>query len=109
MTYEVRSTARARVDMKNIYSYIADTLLEPVIAEKQYSRIEKAVYSLDTMPERFRRYETEPWRSRNLRIMPVDNYLVFYTVDNKNQTVTVARIIYGARDTENELESTPFD
>ena len=103
MKYEVQSTDIARLDLKNIYIYIADTLLEPVIAEKQYSRIEKAVYSLDTMPERFRQYEIEPWRSRKLRIMTVDNYLVFYTVDNKNRIVTVTRIMYGKRNIEKEL------
>ena len=109
MIYEVETTSRARLDLKNVYEYIADTLLEPVTAEKQYSRIEKAVYSLDTMPERFRRYEKEPWRSRNLRIMPVDNYLVFYTVDNENHIVTVTRILYGARNTEKELYNTVID
>ena len=109
MIYEVETTDQARCDLRGIYEYIADTLLEPVIAEKLYSRIEKAVYSLDAMPERFRRYEKEPWRSRNLRVMPVDSYLVFYTVDNKNQIVTVIRIMYGARNIDKELEITAND
>ena len=108
MTFEVQSTVNACLDLKNIYRYIADTLLEPVVAENQYSRIEKAVYSLDTMPERFRQYEKEPWRSRNLRIMPVDNYLVFYIVDNKNRIVTVIRIMYGKRNIEKELSRLYF-
>ena len=103
-TYDVKNTGQARNDMKMIYKYIADTLMEPVIAEKQYTRIETAVYSLETMPERFRRYEKEPWRSRNLRVMPVDNYVVFYTVDNENRVVTVIRIMYGRRNTEKELD-----
>jgi len=100
MTFNVKITDQALLDMKLLYKYIANELLEPVIAEKQYSRIEKAVYSLDHMPERFRRYEKEPWRNRNLRIMPVDNYIVFYIVDNGNLTVTVTRIMYGRRNTE---------
>ena len=87
-----------------IYEYIADVLIEPVVAEKQYSRIEKAVYSLDHMPERFRRYDKEPWRSRNLRVMPVDNYIVFYTVDNEKRVATAIRILYGRRDVEKELD-----
>jgi toxin ParE1/3/4 len=56
------------------------------------------------MPERFRRYDKEPWRSRNLRIMLVDNYNVFYIVDNSEQKVTVIRIIYGRRNIEKELD-----
>jgi len=103
MMYDIVITEQARLDMKDLFEYIALTLLEPVIAEKQYSRIEKAVYSLDQMPERFRQYEKEPWCSRNLRIMPVDSYLVFYTVDKENLIVTVIRIMYGRRNIEKEL------
>jgi len=105
MMYEVNITGQARLDMKGIYEYIADTLMEPLIAEKQYTRIEMAVYSLEHMPERFRQYEKEPWRSRNLRIMPVDNYIVFYTVDNETRVVTVIRIMYSRRNTEKELDN----
>ena len=104
MIYGVKTTGRARLDMRMIYEYIAETLMEPVIAQKQYTRIEKAVYSLDQMPERYRQYEKEPWRSRNLRVMPVDNYIVFYTVDNEKREVTVIRIMYGGMDTKRELD-----
>jgi plasmid stabilization system protein ParE len=104
MKYDVKITVPALLDMRLIYEYIADTLMEPAIAEKQYTRIEKAVYSLETMPERFRRYEKEPWRSRNLHVMPVDNYVVFYTVDKEKQIVMAIRIMYGRRDVEKELD-----
>jgi len=104
MIYHVKIAEQALLDMRKIYKYIANELIEPVIAEKQYSRIETAVYSLDRMPERFRQYKKEPWRSRNLRVMPVDNYIVFYTVDNENRLVTVIRIMYSRRNTEKELD-----
>jgi toxin ParE1/3/4 len=104
MIYEVKTADHARFDLKMIYEYIANVLMEPIVAEKQYSRIENAIYSLNQMPERFRQYEKEPWRSRNLRIMPIDNYIVFYTVDNKNRTATAIRIMYGARNIKKELD-----
>ena len=104
MMYTVNVTIRARLDMREIYEYISHTLLAPETAEKQYTRIETAVYSLEQMPERFRQYEKEPWQSRNLRIMPVDNYIVFYTVDNENRVVSAIRIMYGRRNTEKELD-----
>lgn len=103
MNYDVKITEQAQLDMRMIYEYIAGMLMEPVIAEKQYTRIETAVYSLEQMPERFPQYAKEPWRSRNLRVMPVDNYVVFYTVDNEKQVATVVRIMYGRRNTEKEL------
>jgi len=101
MIYDVIIADQALTDMKMIYEYIANTLMEPIIAEKQYTRIEKAIYSLDYMPERFRRYEKEPWRSRNLRVLPIDSYLAFHIVDNEKLKVTVIRILYCRRDVEN--------
>ena len=106
MIYHVKITEQARLDLKMIYEYIANVLMSPVIAEKQYFRIEDAIYSLDKMPERFRQYEKEPWRSRNLRVMPVDNYIVFYIVDNGSRTATVIRIMYSSRNIEKELDDT---
>ena len=104
MIYTVDVTRQALYDMKAIYEYIALALMESEIAEKQYARIEKAIGGLDKMPERFRQYEKEPWKSRNLRIMPVDNFLIFYIVDNSNGAVTVIRVMYGARNVEKELD-----
>jgi toxin ParE1/3/4 len=105
MIYDVKITSQARHDLKLIYEYIANELMSPATAEKQYSRIENAIFTLDHMPERFRQYEKEPWRSRNLRVMPINNYIVFYTVDNENRTTTVIRIMYGARNIEKELDN----
>jgi len=103
MIYDVIITSEARHDLKMIYEYIANVLMVPIIAEKQFSRIEKAIYSLNHMPERFQQYENEAWRSRNLRAMPVNKYIVFYTVDNENRKTTIIRIMYGARNIEKEL------
>ena len=94
MTYTVNVTQQARHDMKIIYEYIALTPMEPEVAKKQYTRIENAIDGLDKMPERFRQYEKEPWQNCNLRVMPVDNFLAFYIVDNTNYVVTVIRIMY---------------
>lgn len=41
------------------------------------------------MPERFRKYEKEPWHSRGLHIIPVDNYCVLYIPDMEKAVVSV--------------------
>ena len=102
--YEIEITLKAKQDLEEIYHYIAIDLKEIRIAENQLNRLERAIYSLDKMPERFRVYERELWRSRNLRIMPVNNYLVFYVSEHKAKTVTVIRVIYGGRDIPKQLE-----
>ena len=103
MTWEVYYTHDAEQVLQNIYSYISDVLLEPVIAEKQTSRIMDAVDSLDHMPLRYRLYDCEPWRSKGLRVLPVDNYLIFYLPDKAQGTIAIIRIMYGGRDTGKHL------
>jgi hypothetical protein len=43
-------------------------------------------------------------RSRELRVFPVDHYLVFYIPDMATKTVTVIRVMYGGRDMDKELK-----
>jgi len=64
--------------MKSIYKYIAFDLASPNTALGQITRIEAAIKGLSQMPERFQRYRKGVWGKRNLRIMPVDHYCVFY-------------------------------
>ena len=70
----------------------------PINAERQLDRLYDSISSLDEMPERFRIYDIEKWRGHNLRVMPVNNYLVFYVSDPDKQSVTVIRILYGGQD-----------
>lgn len=56
------------------------------------------------MPERYRVYDGKNWRERNMRIMPVRNYIVFYVLTHNDLTVTVMRIMYGGRDIDRQLE-----
>ncbi len=105
MNYSVVLTPQAQTDLIEIFKYIAVDLQSLQNAAIQLSRLEKAIASLDQMPERFRVYDKAKWRERNLRIMPVDNYLVFYIPLHDNCTVTVLRIMYGGRDIDRQLEN----
>ncbi len=106
MIYEVTTTKQADADLREIYEYIAFELLAPDNAVKQIDRLEENIIGLDKFPEKFRRYEKEPWHNRGLRVMPVDNYLVFYISDKETRVVTVIRVIYVGRDVDNQLKTT---
>ena len=103
MIYEVRMTPEAKNDLRGIFEYIAFDLQSVQNAAGQIDRLEKGISELNQMPERFRKYEKEPWHSRNLRVMPVDNYLVFYIPDQTTGIVTVIRVMYGRRDADRRL------
>lgn len=103
MIYEVITTERADNDLRGIYEYIAFELLSPNNAVGQLDRLEDSIIKLETFPEKFREYEKEPWHSRGMRVMPVDNYLVFYVPDKDTGIVTVLRIMYAGRDVDKQL------
>ena len=103
MIWDVNYTNDAQQDLQDIYDYISLILLEPGIAAKQTDRIMDAADSLNHMPFRYRLYEYDPWRSKGLRILPVDNYLIFYLPDKSKNTVTIIRIMYGSRDVDKHL------
>jgi len=92
--YDVLISNKAYEDMEAIYQYIAKTLLEPIIAAKQYNRIVEAILTLEKMPERIRLMYSEPERSKGLRPLIVDNYTIFFVI--RDEIVYIVRILYSA-------------
>ena len=82
MIYEVELSEQADSDLRGIFEYISFELQSPENASGQLDRLEEQILSLDTMPERYRKYEKEPWKSRGLRVLPLDNYVVLYIPDS---------------------------
>ena len=103
MIYEVEVSEQADSDLREIFEYIAFELQSPENASGQLDRLEEQILSLDTMPERYRKYEKEPWKSRGLRVLPVDNYVVLYISDSDKMVVTILRVMYVGRDIINQL------
>lgn len=103
--YTVSYSEDALNDLREIYTYIADELLVPETATAQVGRIRKEVRSLDFMPTRYALVEWEPWHSMRMHQLPVNNFIVYYLVDDEAGTVTVVRIFYGGRDIEGIVNS----
>lgn len=103
MTYFVEITAQAEQDLRGIYSYIAYELRSAQNAAAQLARLEESICALDQMPQRYRRYEKEPWYSRGWHVMTVDRYCVFYIPDHTRKVVDITRVLYGGRDMEAAL------
>ena len=101
MHYKVLISDKALADMESIYNHIANTLLEPVTAAKQYNRIADAILTLEQMPERIRLMDSELERSKGLRSLLVDNYSVLFVI--KPDSVHVARVLFSASDIRKKL------
>lgn len=104
MSMRIVYTDQARQDLKRIYEYIAYSLQSPQVARKMYQRLTRSARSLEYMPERNPLYREQPWREQGVRFLPVQNYLLFYTVNQETNTVTITRILYGGMDISRQLE-----
>ena len=102
-TYYVKITKEALSDMGVIYEYIAEMLNAPKAAMEQYNHIAKKIEDLAQFPERIKIMDMEPWHSRKLRQMRVDNYAVFFIISEN--TVIVTNVLYGASDIAERLDS----
>lgn len=78
-------------------------MLVPDTAKKQAARIMNEIQGLSELPYRHKIYTGEPWKSQGMRYFSVDNYLVFYIVNEQTQIVYILRIMYGGRDISNHL------
>ena len=99
--YTVQITDKALADMEEIYTYIAEQLLAPENAIEQYNRIAEAIQNLNVFPERVRIMESEPEYAMGLRQLPIDNFLVFYVIEDNR--VVVTRVLYSASDISRRL------
>ena len=99
--YVVRITDRALADMEEIYNYIAIQLQAPENAMGQYNRIAETIEGLNVFPERVKLVESEPERIMGLRQLVIDNYSVFYVIEDMD--VIVTRVLYSAMDISRRL------
>ena len=105
MTYKIIYSPKSLDDLRTIYSYIAFEILAPKNAIDQVNRIRKAIRSLDLFPEGHTTVDWEPWASMGMRFLPVDNFTVYYLVDNDEGKVSIVRIFYSGRDVEHIIQT----
>ena len=101
--YKVLMTEPAADDLQSIARYIAEELLEPAIAKKLVGKIKEAVMSLAKLPARHALVADERIAAQRIRKLIVENYMAFYVISEKDETVMVIRILYGRRDWEHLL------
>ena len=109
MTYKIEYLPSALRDLTEIADYIGGKLNNPEAADRLSETIVSTIEKLTDMPYRYPVYypvatfSVKPLKME-YRKMVIKNYLVFYWVNEEKQRVTIARVIYGGRNTDNILE-----
>jgi plasmid stabilization system protein ParE len=94
--YKIHYLPLALDDLRDIVWYIAHTLESPQAAENFISKMDRAVLKIADNPFRCHLYTSPEKLKYAYRILQVDNYSLFYVVENKK--IEIHRIIYSQRD-----------
>ena len=105
--WNILLTDQAESNLREIYEYIAFTLLEPGTAAKLIQRIQAKISKLSVSPQSYAVYPKEPWKSRGLRRVNAGNYAIFFAPVENRQTVVVIGVMYGGRDIERIIDDMP--
>ncbi len=92
--YRVEISPQAYRELDEIYAYIAENLLAPDAAFDTVEAIEKAIFSLDSMPQRGPERKVGAYAYKGYRQLFVKNYTVVYRIEEYRKTVLVVTVKY---------------
>lgn len=94
--YKIKFSKDARNDYFNIIRYIKYKLLEPDIANNYAKMIKEEINKLEYTPQSFAIIPNDTIKYNNIRKLIINNYIVFYRVNESDKMVNIERILYGA-------------
>lgn len=100
--YSVEVTLQASEQMREIAVYVAKELMNRDAALGLLDAFENALLSLEEFPERVALTPEEPWRSEGVHQLVVENFNIYFWIDDK--TVRVTAVVYQKRDQRRQLE-----
>ena len=81
-------------DLTAIFNYIAED--SEIRASEYLGKIEACILHLQKNPELGRIGKYPELQRLGVRVLPFENYLILYTISEKNQSVSVLRVIHGS-------------
>lgn len=103
--YEVKITRQAQEQMAEIVDYISHELFAPESANNLLDKMESSIMGLTEFPERFQLIDEEPWKTEGIRKIVVNNFLVYYCINELEKKVQVTAVIYSKRDQIEQLKN----
>ena len=101
--YSLNITDIAEEDILSAVRYISNVLKAPAAANNLLDEVEKHEEILATTPTMYPFVSDEYLAEKRLKFVTVKNYIMFYTVNEDEKTVTVIRFLHSRRDWKNIL------
>ena len=96
MDSKFKFTDKAENDFDEILNYISNKLCNFQAANDLFNEIFKTIHNIIAFPQSFPLLENEYVRNRNIRKAIINNYNLYYVIENN--ILVVLRIIYNKRD-----------
>lgn len=101
--YSLKFTTKAEEDLDELYKYISGNPFAPEAANNLMDKFENKILRLKDFPYSCSLVLDETLKQRGYRKLIIDNYIVFYLVNDERQQVIIMRILYGASNYKNIL------
>lgn len=96
--YKVKIIPSVYLDLQIIYDYISNILKSSENADNTINAIENKIKDLCNVPKRGMEYPNEPWKTKGLRMVFLNNYTIFYYVFDDDNIVKVVKVAYSKMD-----------
>lgn len=96
--YDFVLTETAETDIDDAFMYISETLGNPDAASDLADELEKQIDKICKRPLTGKLVENDYLRRPDVRRFLVDNYIVYYIIDEDNEVIVILRFVYGGRD-----------
>ncbi|MCM1545531.1 MAG: type II toxin-antitoxin system RelE/ParE family toxin [Clostridiales bacterium] len=103
-TYEINYRPEAQADLIDTVRYISGKLKNTTAVQKIAKDIKTAIEELANDPHIYPVYFPLQPLKHEYRKFVIDNYIIFYTVEEREKVVTVFRVIYGKRNLTQQLK-----
>lgn len=96
--YKILYNPLAQSDINDIADYIANILYAPVAMQTLLSKFHNAIENLKYFPFSGKSLSKNTRLKFDYRWIMVERYMIFYYVNQTEQNITIARILYAASD-----------
>ncbi len=93
--YKIKITPKAEEDLNEVFSYISLELANNNAAKGLMSKIESSIMRLQAFPFSCSSVEDELLKEKGYRKLIIENYIVFYMVNELERHVVIMRVLYG--------------
>lgn len=103
MAYKVKITKQFEDDLDDILTYISQSLHNPSAQKVLLEKVNEVIINIEKFPFIYPIYHNEIIAQKGYRYATVKNYLIFYTVNDDTDVITISRFLYGKQNITNLL------